>query len=191
MRTVFNEMLPSISNKCSNSNISPKCSPSLTKGPKTRTRTKTKKCWIKVCTVILGAACFALLFASTFLLVQNYFGHPKQVVRDIVFYERRPHPKISLLNYYDPSLSKGDVHISVKTTKINHAIRVGVILKTWYQHARDTTYFVTDSEDEQLSYLTDNKLVVTKCKSTHSNDGLNCKMNAELDVYLNSKPMKK
>ncbi len=145
-----------------------------------------------MCTVILGLAVVSLLFATSYLLVQN---NHQRIVRDIVYYEKHPKNINVVLDkktyYYDSNLSYRDVHISVKTTLENHASRVGVILKTWFQNAKSMTYFVTDSPDKQLIDITGGRVVVSHCNASHSHGDLNCKMNAELDAFYNIQPMKK
>ena len=47
-----------------------------------------------------------------------------------------------------------DVFISVKTSGKFHESRLGVILETWFQLARDQIHFFTDTEDRELELKT-------------------------------------
>ncbi|PVD38488.1 hypothetical protein C0Q70_01103 [Pomacea canaliculata] len=80
-----------------------------------------------------------------------------------------------------------DVFISVKTTGMFHASRLQLVVQTWFQLARDQTYFFTDSEDKEMNELTGGHLVNTNCSSSHNRQSLCCKMSVEYDAYLASK----
>ena len=80
------------------------------------------------------------------------------------------------------------VFISVKTTGKNHDGRLQPVISTWYQLARDHTYFFTDRHDHTIESQVDSgHLVVTQCGSTHSRQDLCCKMAAEFDAFLESR----
>ena len=81
-----------------------------------------------------------------------------------------------------PSLS--DIFISVKTSRKFHKSRLGVVLATWFQQARDSTYFFTDESDPETAELAGSHLVPTACADDHSRQALCCKMQAELDMFL-------
>ena len=80
------------------------------------------------------------------------------------------------------------VFISVKTTGKNHDGRLQPVISTWYQLARDHTYFFTDHHDRTIESQVDSgHLVVTQCGSSHSRQDLCCKMAAEFDAFLESR----
>jgi len=76
--------------------------------------------------------------------------------------------------------------ISVKTSKKFHKSRLGVVLATWFTQASSSTFFFTDEVDSETKELTGNHLVKTKCASDHSRQALCCKMQAELELFLQS-----
>jgi len=91
-----------------------------------------------------------------------------------------PHPRNLLL--------QNQVFISVKTTFKNHQKRLQPVISTWYQLARDHTYFFTDQSDRQIeTQLNPGHLVVTQCGSSHSRQDLCCKMGSEFDAFLESR----
>jgi fringe protein len=53
-----------------------------------------------------------------------------------------------------PYITQSDVFISVKTSHQFHKSRLEVVLKTWFQLAKDQTWFFTDREDEELNART-------------------------------------
>uniref|UniRef100_A0A1I8PYC3 Fringe-like glycosyltransferase domain-containing protein n=1 Tax=Stomoxys calcitrans TaxID=35570 RepID=A0A1I8PYC3_STOCA len=46
-----------------------------------------------------------------------------------------------------PTTELDDIFISVKTTKSYHDSRLAMIVKTWFQLAKDQTWFFTDTDD--------------------------------------------
>ena len=52
------------------------------------------------------------------------------------------------------SIKQSDIFISVKTTKQFHHKRLDLILKTWFQLARDETWFFTDDRDQEFDIKT-------------------------------------
>jgi hypothetical protein len=50
--------------------------------------------------------------------------------------------------FLPPAVKQSDLFISVKTSKQFHQKRLDVILKTWFQLARDETWFFTDEQDD-------------------------------------------
>ena len=85
-----------------------------------------------------------------------------------------------------PETSLSDIFISVKTSKKFHKSRLGVVLATWFNQASSSTFFFTDEVDSETKALTGNHLVETKCASDHSRQALCCKMQAELELFLQS-----
>lgn len=79
-----------------------------------------------------------------------------------------------------------DIFISVKTTKKNHDTRLKTIIKTWFQLARDQTWFFTDYDDDFYQNLTTHHMVQTGCAQGHFRQGLCCKMNKEFDFFLST-----
>ena len=51
-------------------------------------------------------------------------------------------------------VKQSDIFLSVKTTKQFHRTRLDLILKTWFQLAREETYFFTDDKDEEFDIKT-------------------------------------
>ncbi|BES97097.1 Fringe-like [Nesidiocoris tenuis] len=84
------------------------------------------------------------------------------------------------------STSVADLFISVKTTVHYHQARLPVILKTWFQLAKQQTWFFTDSDDPEFQKRTNGHMVNTNCSSTHNRKALCCKMSVELDAFLDS-----
>ncbi|OZC10504.1 Fringe-like protein [Onchocerca flexuosa] len=48
-------------------------------------------------------------------------------------------------------------------------------------------YFITDTPDAKLNEITGGKLIVSDCSDGHTREGLCCKMNAELELFLSQK----
>lgn len=61
-----------------------------------------------------------------------------------------------------------DIFISVKTTKKFHQSRLNLILRTWFELAREQTYFFTDCEDAEYQRRTNGHLINTNCSSSHN-----------------------
>lgn len=85
-----------------------------------------------------------------------------------------------------PITELDDIFISVKTTKNYHDTRLALIIKTWFQLARDQTWFFTDTDDPYYQEKTKGHLINTNCSIGHFRKALCCKMSAELDVFLES-----
>ena len=133
----------------------------------------TRRLW--TWTFIIALAAFAAALV-TLLLCFNH-GNPQN--RVITTYVKK-HPK-NLLH-------QNEVFISVKTTGKNHAGRLQPVISTWYQLARDHTYFFTDRHDRAIeNQVNSGHLVVTQCGATHSRQDLCCKMAAEFDAFLESR----
>ncbi|XP_014469070.1 PREDICTED: fringe glycosyltransferase [Dinoponera quadriceps] len=79
-----------------------------------------------------------------------------------------------------------DVFISVKTTKHYHHSRLPVIIATWFQFAKNQTWFFTDREDPYFQNQTNGHMIDTKCSSSHNRRALCCKMSVEFDRFLAS-----
>ena len=59
-----------------------------------------------------------------------------------------------LLESFPPATRLDDIHISIKTSHKFHGDRLPVIIKTWFQLAKEETWFFTDREDQQLDRVT-------------------------------------
>ncbi|XP_018376065.1 PREDICTED: fringe glycosyltransferase [Trachymyrmex cornetzi] len=79
-----------------------------------------------------------------------------------------------------------DVFISVKTTKHYHHSRLPAIIDTWFQFARNQTWFFTDRDDPYFQNQTNGHMINTKCSSSHNRRALCCKMSVEFDRFLDS-----
>lgn len=79
-----------------------------------------------------------------------------------------------------------DVFISVKTTKHYHHSRLPAIISTWFQFAKDQTWFFTDRDDPYFQNQTNGHMINTKCSSSHNRRALCCKMSVEFDRFLDS-----
>ncbi|VDK69781.1 unnamed protein product, partial [Onchocerca ochengi] len=77
--------------------------------------------------------------------------------------------------------------IAVKTTLKFHESRICDIIDTWFQLAPNNIYFITDTPDAKLNEITGGKLIVSDCSDGHTREGLCCKMNAELELFLSQK----
>uniref|UniRef100_A0A1A8LFM9 O-fucosylpeptide 3-beta-N-acetylglucosaminyltransferase n=4 Tax=Nothobranchius TaxID=28779 RepID=A0A1A8LFM9_9TELE len=84
-----------------------------------------------------------------------------------------------------PRLKLEDIYIAVKTTGRFHRTRLATLLETWISRTKTHTFIFTDAEDEDLSSEGYN-LVVTSCRSDHSQQALSCKMSAEYDGFMAS-----
>lgn len=85
-----------------------------------------------------------------------------------------------------PTTSIDDIFISVKTTKRYHKSRLSVILKTWFQLAKEQTWFFTDSDDKDLHNKTHGHVINTKCPASHHRKALCCKMSVEFDAFMDT-----
>ena len=142
--------------------------------------TKDKKTKFKL-KVSLICGVVALLTA-TFLAIGVCLGsfHETTTSKNVITYVRH-HPKNL------KKLASSDVFISVKTTHKNHQSRLNSVIQTWYQLARDHTYFFTDGRDSNIeAKVNPGHLVVTQCGDSHSRQDLCCKMGVEFDAFLES-----
>lgn len=85
-----------------------------------------------------------------------------------------------------PTTELDDLLISVKTTKGYHETRLEMIIKTWYQLAKEQTWFFTDTDDQHYQKLTNNHMVNTNCSQGHFRKALCCKMGKEFEFFLDS-----
>ncbi|XP_062710176.1 fringe glycosyltransferase [Aedes albopictus] len=85
-----------------------------------------------------------------------------------------------------PTTELDDLLISVKTTKGYHDTRLEMITKTWYQLAKEQTWFFTDTDDQHYQKLTNGHMVNTNCSQGHFRKALCCKMGKEFEFFLDS-----
>uniref|UniRef100_A0A2M4ADJ3 Putative fringe glycosyltransferase n=1 Tax=Anopheles triannulatus TaxID=58253 RepID=A0A2M4ADJ3_9DIPT len=85
-----------------------------------------------------------------------------------------------------PTTELDDLLISVKTTKGYHDTRLEMITKTWYQLAKEQTWFFTDTDDAHYQKLTNNHMINTNCSQGHFRKALCCKMGKEFEFFLDS-----
>ncbi|KAL3981486.1 Fringe-like family protein [Acanthocheilonema viteae] len=118
-------------------------------------------------------ACVIMAFLAViliYLLVDKGFGHYSSQI------ERMP-----------TASDLDGLVIAVKTTLKFHESRIRDIIDTWFQLAPNNIYFVTDTPDAKLNEITGGKLIVSDCSNEHTREGLCCKMNAELELFLAQK----
>ncbi|XP_063225108.1 fringe glycosyltransferase isoform X2 [Bacillus rossius redtenbacheri] len=143
---------------------------------------------------VQGVTLFAAA-AYTTLLVYQTVSAQQQVAAARGWHERAPR---SVSRDYDAnSLGEAprrgdaatrlhDLFISVKTTSSYHRWRLPVVLTTWFQLARDQTWFFTDVDDKEYQQKTNGHMINTNCSSSHNRKALCCKMSVEFDVFLES-----
>ncbi|KAL9956931.1 hypothetical protein ACROYT_G038493 [Oculina patagonica] len=118
---------------------------------------------------------------------------PKGVKGKAIFNDqsvRKKIPKINFGHEFRTENRRGsnfteleDVFISVKTTGEYHEPRVTILLDTWFQNARKV-YFFTDHEDAKMNQSLGGHLIKTPCETGHQRTKLCCKMQAELDFFV-------
>lgn len=87
---------------------------------------------------------------------------------------------------HESDLKLDDIFISVKTSKRFETTRLPIILKTWFQLAKQQTWFFTDTTSYILQKRTNGHIINTKCSPWHDRRGLNCKMEFEYNHYIKS-----
>nr|XP_039269272.1 beta-1,3-N-acetylglucosaminyltransferase radical fringe-like [Styela clava] len=95
-------------------------------------------------------------------------------------------PSISYSDYPDDIIALHDVFISVKTSEKFHSTRLDLILRTWWNTAKEQIYIFTDVDDNQLKNRTDGHIINTKCRRTHHRQDLSCKIGQEYDAFIES-----
>uniref|UniRef100_A0A914CQL1 Fringe n=1 Tax=Acrobeloides nanus TaxID=290746 RepID=A0A914CQL1_9BILA len=78
----------------------------------------------------------------------------------------------------------GELTITVKTTRKFHNTRVKDILDTWFRLSPENIFFISDTNDQALNQSTNGHLINSKCPSSHNSRALCCKMNHELDFFV-------
>ncbi|XP_043269415.1 fringe glycosyltransferase isoform X2 [Venturia canescens] len=95
-------------------------------------------------------------------------------------------PPVATATMVPFSTDLDDVFVSVKTTRHYHHSRLPAIIETWFQFAKDQTWFFTDREDPYFQNQTNGHMINTKCSSSHNRRALCCKMSVEFDRFLES-----
>ncbi|XP_049576617.1 beta-1,3-N-acetylglucosaminyltransferase manic fringe isoform X4 [Syngnathus scovelli] len=99
---------------------------------------------------------------------------------------RRPPPASEALRRTPRAeLRLEDIFISLKTTGRFHGTRLALLLETWISTTKSHTFIFTDEDDDHLKAQGYN-VVVTGCRSDHSQQALGCKMAAEYEGFLAS-----
>nr|XP_012149078.1 PREDICTED: fringe glycosyltransferase-like isoform X1 [Megachile rotundata] len=106
--------------------------------------------------------------------------------RRIISEESSVTPAIATATMAPFTTNLDDVFISVKTTKHYHHSRLPAIIGTWFQFAKDQTWFFTDRDDPYFQNQTNGHMINTKCSSSHNRRALCCKMSVEFDRFLDS-----
>ena len=134
----------------------------------------------RYCNAVTAIIAFVAASVTIFVCLRHNYSDDKLFNSKKVITYMNPHPRNLLL--------QNQVFISVKTTFKNHQKRLQPVISTWYQLARDHTYFFTDQSDRQIeTQLSPGHLVVTQCGSSHSRQDLCCKMGSEFDAFLESR----
>ncbi|XP_013190010.2 LOW QUALITY PROTEIN: fringe glycosyltransferase [Amyelois transitella] len=98
-----------------------------------------------------------------------------------------PVTKTSVLDSgQNKNITLDDIFISVKTTKHYQDTRLPIILKTWFQLAKEQTWFFTDTDNPKHQNQTNGHMVNTNCPASHQSEHLCCKMSVEYDYFLES-----
>ncbi|KAJ8682857.1 hypothetical protein QAD02_018649 [Eretmocerus hayati] len=95
-------------------------------------------------------------------------------------------PSLATATMVPFSTDLDDLFISVKTTRHYHHLRLPTIIDTWFQFAKEQTWFFTDRDDPYYQNQTNGHMINTKCSSSHSRRALCCKMSVEFDRFLES-----
>ncbi|KAM9818630.1 beta-1,3-N-acetylglucosaminyltransferase manic fringe isoform 1-T1 [Syngnathus typhle] len=142
-----------------------------------------KKRWLARRLLLFILALFVLLYANferdggDRLSVQGISPAPAA---------RRPPPASEALRRTPQAeLRLEDIFISLKTTGRFHGTRLALLLETWISTTKSHTFIFTDKDDDHLKAQGYN-VVVTGCRSDHSQQALGCKMAAEYEGFLAS-----
>ena len=120
---------------------------------------------VPLLSVVVGVAIviFVITISVLALVKQQQEGHRVEVGRRRVVHHSEPHFEHSLLLarlgrgspvLEAPETGLSDMFISVKTSRKFHETRLGVVLGTWWQQARDSTYFFTDEVKRSITFST-------------------------------------
>uniref|UniRef100_A0A1E1WJH4 Fringe-like glycosyltransferase domain-containing protein n=1 Tax=Pectinophora gossypiella TaxID=13191 RepID=A0A1E1WJH4_PECGO len=79
-----------------------------------------------------------------------------------------------------------DIFISVKTSTAYENTRLPIILKTWFQLAKEQIWFFTDVANATQQRMAGGHIISTKCHQGHQLLPLCCKTAQEYDTFLKS-----
>lgn len=86
------------------------------------------------------------------------------------------------------TLPNNDVLLVIRTSKNSQALRMPVILKTWFQFSPNTTYITTNGDPKFFHNLISSKyhhhVHTTTCKQAHSIRDLCCHSASEFNIYF-------
>nr|AAO38754.1 fringe [Junonia coenia] len=139
--------------------------------------------------IIKAAALLIALGYSSLLVYQGGVSFNFQESRSVQVADLSIEPvtKTTILDSgQNKNITLDDVFISVKTTKHYQHTRLPILLKTWFQLAKEQTWFFTDIDNQQLQNQTNGHMVNTKCSASHQRKHLCCKMSVEYDHFLES-----
>ncbi|XP_031620624.1 fringe glycosyltransferase [Contarinia nasturtii] len=112
---------------------------------------------------------------------------PKDIfVTDYLLKQRHIHEFSVTATPKPTTTNLNDIFITVKTTKLYHDTRLALIIKTWFQLAKDQTWFFTDTDNQFFQHKTSGHLINTNCSMGHLRKALCCKMSVEFDTFLES-----
>lgn len=171
--------------------------PSIYQDNSSLASTKKKRTRLKRLTMsVICVICALLATLISVLVFFNFIRVPSSVQKNVVVtttYVKNQQPHHPRRLHLPAGLEAEDVFISVKTTRKNHQTRLNTVISTWYQLARDHTYFFTDAgtgdpdPDENMEdKVNKGHLIVTQCGNSHSRQDLCCKMGAEFDAFFDS-----
>lgn len=122
---------------------------------------------------------------SSELITQEEVGHKSAYDYDTRAKENITDHEITTEDVRRKQLTElRDIFISVKTTGDFHRTRVTTLQQTWFQNAPDQTYFFTDQEDAEVNESLGGHLIKTACQAGHQRTNLCCKMQAEINFFM-------
>ena len=82
----------------------------------------------------------------------------------------------------ETGLQRKDLCLTVMTGANTHW-RLDSIIKTWFQHASDVTYFFSDSQDPDIESRTNNHFISLNCTKGYEAKTGNCKVGHMYDFF--------
>lgn len=124
--------------------------------------------------------CFILLLMLQIAQIRNYQDEKNQpeetnVLDSSIRVEIKP-PDIA-------GLQQKDLCLTVMTG-VNTHWRLNPIIKTWFTHASNITYFFSDSPDPEISAQTQNHLIALDCPKGYEKRTGNCKVGHMYDFFM-------
>lgn len=113
---------------------------------------------------------------------------PDRIVSNLLsnFTYKESPDETSIEDSVNKNITLEDIFISVKTSRHYQASRLPVILKTWFQLAKEQTWFFTDVDNPLHQNQTSGHMINTHCPSFHQPKHLCCKTSIEYDHFLDS-----